>query len=554
MLRVDDAHPVLTERLLGAIDRGVDYAAGFRWLGRYLMPQLRVTGLAQPITPLLPGNADLAGSFYRNRFALAGAEVSAGTGSIFAVTPPAEAWAAELHGFAWLTHLAAGGLEMHRAFARTLVAEWIARNHPRVARALPVRANRVKAAVLSAPFLLAGAPPSFRSQFFRMIARDATVLSVASPRPQERPPVPTAFACAATSVEGLEGRKPGACERLEAALSAEVLADGGHASRNPAQLLEILLDLLPLRASLLAAHQILPRIFNAAVERMLPMLRFFAHGDDGLAAFQGVTSPMTRELRAVLGQDSTLGRPLSHAPHSGYARLAQGAALVIADVGNDAACASPLAFEFSDAVHRVVVNCGVPCAASGKWYSAARQAAAHSTATVVRPEPPAGRRPFDGWPGRSSRKPKPRATGRVTASEHGLLLRAIDHALGDRPGDLHERDMFLSASGHDLRGEDRFVSGRRDGEAPELQAAVRFHLHPSVKATLSQDGAGVMLILANKSGWRFSAKGGLLSLEESVYLLGAPSPRRSQQIVIRGSGQINWAFKRIEKRSPKTRD
>ena len=51
MLRVDDAHPVLTERLLGAIDRGVDYAAGFRWLGRYLMPQLRVTGLAQPITP-----------------------------------------------------------------------------------------------------------------------------------------------------------------------------------------------------------------------------------------------------------------------------------------------------------------------------------------------------------------------------------------------------------------------------------------------------------------------------------------------------------------------
>src|SRR5437879_5655590 len=117
MLRVDDRNSVLTERLLSAIDRGVDYALSFRGLGRYLMPQLRVSGLAQPIVPLLPGNIDIAASLYRNRFVLAGADVSAGTGSIFAVTPPSEAWAAELHGFAWLPHLAAGGLEMHRAFA-----------------------------------------------------------------------------------------------------------------------------------------------------------------------------------------------------------------------------------------------------------------------------------------------------------------------------------------------------------------------------------------------------------------------------------------------------
>ena len=83
---------------------------------------------------------------------------------------------------------------------------------------------------------------------------------------------------------------------------------------------------------------------------------------------------------------------------------------------------------------------------------------------------------------------------------------------------------------------------------------MRFHLHPSVKATLSQDGATVMLMLPNKSAWRFSAKGGLLALEESVYLLGASSPRYTQQIVIRGSRQINWAFKRIEKRGSKTKE
>src|SRR5437588_7974601 len=60
MLRVDDNRSVLSERLLSAIDRSVEHALNFRGLGRYLMPQLRVTGLARPITPLLPGNVDIA--------------------------------------------------------------------------------------------------------------------------------------------------------------------------------------------------------------------------------------------------------------------------------------------------------------------------------------------------------------------------------------------------------------------------------------------------------------------------------------------------------------
>jgi len=542
MLRADHVRFVLADGVLGALD----LAASLRGLGRFLMPQLVVTGLAVPIAPLLPGNPELANGLYRNRFVLAGAEVSAGTGSIFDATAPSAAWACELHGFTWLSHLAAGGLEMHRAFARTLVSEWAARRHPRIARGLHVRTCRLKSAVVSAPFLLAGAGQSFRTQFFRMTGEDAASLSAASPRPEERLDAAIALAYAAFSLEGLESLRAGAFERLEAALSAEILPDGGHVSRNPARLLDILLDLMPLRSALAAAHELLPRAFNGAIERMLPMLRFFAHGDDGLAAFQGVSGPMTRELRAVLGSDSVLGRPLSHAPHSGYARLAEASALVIADIGNDAMCVSPLAFEFSDGASRIIVNCGLP-AAPGKWFAVASQQAAHSTATPIAAEPAASASSLGEWLNQEPRMPNPRAAGRVGQSEHGLLLRAIDHAFGGRPGDVHERDIFLSAGGNDLRGEDRFM---RDSAIDERAAALRFHLHPAVKATLSQDGMSVMLILANKKGWRFSAKGGELSLEESVYLMGSGSPRNSQQIVIRGRGQINWAVKRIAKRKP----
>src|SRR5262245_54609523 len=85
MLRADHVRFVLADGVLGALDRGLDFAVGF---GRYLMPQLAVTGLALPIAPLLPGDPELASGLYRNRFVLAGAEVLAGTGSIFDATAP----------------------------------------------------------------------------------------------------------------------------------------------------------------------------------------------------------------------------------------------------------------------------------------------------------------------------------------------------------------------------------------------------------------------------------------------------------------------------------
>ena len=85
-----------------------------------------------------------------------------------------------------------------------------------------------------------------------------------------------------------------------------------------------------------------------------------------------------------------------------------------------------------------------------------------------------------------------------------------------------------------------------------LPYVLRFHLHPSVKATLSKDGETVMLILANRTAWRFAAKGCVIDLNDSVYLAGLPQPRRTQQIVLKGvigrHDRINWAFKRLAKR------
>ena len=57
--------------------------------------------------------------------------------------------------------------------------------------------------------------------------------------------------------------------------------------------------------------------------------------------------------------------------------------------------------------------------------------------------------------------------------------------------------------------------------------AVRFHLHPTIKANRLTDGHGVMLMLPNHDVWTFNAYEDRVEIEESVYLAGPDGPRRA---------------------------
>jgi uncharacterized heparinase superfamily protein len=78
------------------------------------------------------------------------------------------------------------------------------------------------------------------------------------------------------------------------------------------------------------------------------------------------------------------------------------------------------------------------------------------------------------------------------------------------------------------------------------QFALRFHLHPSVKANRLTDSHGAMLLLPNREVWTFNAYEDRIDLEESVYLAATEGPRRTVQIVIYGRARkvarVQWAF------------
>jgi uncharacterized heparinase superfamily protein len=84
------------------------------------------------------------------------------------------------------------------------------------------------------------------------------------------------------------------------------------------------------------------------------------------------------------------------------------------------------------------------------------------------------------------------------------------------------------------------ISASRD------EFAIRFHLHPSVKANRLSDAHGAMIVMANKEVWTFSAYEDPIDLEESVYLAGNDGPRRAVQLVVYGRARdvmrVQWTF------------
>jgi uncharacterized heparinase superfamily protein len=138
---------------------------------------------------------------------------------------------------------------------------------------------------------------------------------------------------------------------------------------------------------------------------------------------------------------------------------------------------------------------------------------------------------------------------RETRDDGAVLLRVAHDGYAKRFGIVHHRVVEIAADGKRIDGEDLFMppdNRLQPGDAPDA-FAVRFHLHPGVKASRAPDGQGVMLVLPNKDVWNFESHEDNLEIEESVYLGGQDGPRRTVQIVIAGNarkiGRVHWTLR-----------
>jgi uncharacterized heparinase superfamily protein len=513
---------------------------------------------------LRTADATRAAEIYAGRFAFAGKVVICDGRSPFEITPPSEEWAVNLVSFTWLRHLRAAESGITRANARALVDEWIAMQggwHP-IAWRPDVIARRITAWFIHAPLILHDADDRFYRRYLRSLARQVRYLRHTVNDTTDgvrRLEAVIALTYASLCMAGQMRNLRGATAQLVGEVERQILPDGGHISRNPAALIELLLDLLPLRQAFAARNVAPPAALNNAIDRMMPMLRFFRHDDGNFAHFNGMGPTPPDLVATVLAYDDARGAAPSNAPHSGYQRIEIKDLLVLMDTGSpppfsvsQEAHAGCLSFELSWQQHRIVVNCGLPIINRETWRQVARATAAHSTAVLSDTsscrflETGAFRR-LIGTPVVSG----PRQI-QVSREDHDqvTLLRTSHDGYVERFHLAHQRVLMLSPDGHRLDGEDFFVpTGEQTPKAKiNDEFAVRFHLHPAVKANRLADTHSVMLMLANKDVWSFDAYANQVEIEESVYLAGPDGPRRTVQIVIYGhassSDRVRWSFTR----------
>lgn len=487
----------------------------------------------------------VAHDIYHGRFLLAGQVVSCGGLSPFQIDVESRSWNASLHSFGWLRHMHAAETELAAANARALVSDWI-RLHGRrlsgVGWEPSITASRVIAWLQHSALVLQGSEYPFYRQYLKSLGVQIRYLRTVAPEmpiDEDRLRARIALAFAALSLPAPIAALRNASRNLSIELERQILPDGGHISRNPLALMELLADLLPLRQTYANQAEAPPPALVGAVERMLPALRFFRHRDGSLARFNGMGVTIQDRVAAILRHDDTGGAPLLHAPHSGYERLSLGATTVIADTGappsadlSHAAHAGCLSFEMSSGRAQFIVNCGVDSFGAEEFRPLARATAAHSTATVndtsqarfnlsSRLNGLVGTPLIAGARNVECRRTDTRENQSFLASHDGYVPSF---------GLFHERELVLSDGGKMLTGRDRFLPhGSAAGGRSEI--AIRFHIHPDIE--LFHDGQGGLMLKGDGTDcWIFTNEAVAPTIEESIFFAGISGPRKSRQIVL----------------------
>jgi uncharacterized heparinase superfamily protein len=336
-------------------------------------------------------------------------------------------------------------------------------------------------------------------------------------------------------------------------LPRQLLADGGHVERSPQRMLELLIRLIDLRDVFTAARRPLPDSLQITIETMASVVLMLAHGDGQLARFNDTAALDPRLVEAALRRAGGRLRPLNQLPLTGFQRMECARTVALVDCGAPPrhgldyhAHAGTLAIELSIDGDPLIVNCGAhPW--SREWQQVQRTSAAHSTMIVDNVNssmllPP--KKAIGGGMKMGGIALKPDIVTSRREETNGQIWLDLSHnGYEEGFGLIHRRRLYLSANGEDFMGEDHLIG--KGGNS----FALRFHLHPGVQVSITQNGQAALMKLAKGSFWRMRVQGGELALAESAAIGIGGRVRRTQQLVIMGAiesdrTEVKWLIQR----------
>ena len=526
----------------------------FRLRGRHPLKLLAV-----PVNSFV-GTPSAGAAIIAGNFVLRGESVSV-TDQAFAPRSLSRGMTDYLHSFDWLTDLSSVGSRDDTApIAEALVRKWITQHSDKVnepAWRADLWAKRIFNWAAYAPLILANNDLVYRSSVLNAMARGSRHLDQAADRAAPGLPHLTAWigiVMAGLLIAGGKPRQIFGEAGLIKAISTDLGKDGGIICRTPQAQAQAIGLLTNLRNAYLARNLDVPEFLSEAITRTVPPLLSVRHGDGGLSSWQGSAPLPAGHIDALIESSDVRTRPLRQPREWGYHRLFAGQTAIVMDAAppptgrvSGGGCASTLAFELSDAAHRVIVNCG-GAKAGGAYVTAGladglRTTAAHSTLIVADSNSTAIH--SDGMLGKGVNEVEINRLESETSSR----IEASQDGYGARYGLIHRRTIVLSSDGREVRGDDVLLPAAKNRKRATHPFAVRFHLGVEIEATPTADAMGALLRIDGGALWQFRCRGGTLSLDDSVWIDSEGRPCATTQIVVSGEvppggATIGWVLKR----------
>lgn len=515
---------------------------------------------------LRTADASIAEEYYRGRYTLGGSLVNTTGKSPFLIEQTTEAWQIELHEFGWLRHLSEDGGRLSASHARSILKDWIelqSRLPKDIVWDVTTTSKRLISWLCHSILMLSTDDQDFQRMFLRAIGGHVRFLKRHVVNAGEGLPKLLAYIAmsyASVCYEGQNGLLKAAREKLGSELDKQFPPHGGHVSRNPQTVMDILALLLPLREGCIAIGIEPGNELLSAIDRMFQSLRVYHLSNGSLARFNGAGITEYDLLVTLLRYDENLsGKPLNM-NDSGYERLHRGEAVIVMDAGSPPrgelstkSHAGCLSFEFTAAGESLVVNTGVPPiaqqTADGLW----RTTAAHSTAVFCETssckfESSRGNGLLLG--GQILNSQIKALSNRNSTGESEEVV-ALHHGYVREFGAVHHRALTLDASGGRLEGIDWFTNPDENELSHITRDAVtlHFHIHPDVTVEYADLKNTCLLTTRGRRQWLFRCDNVNPQIEDSIFFANLAGPRKTSQITLAFSAmensQVQWVFKEV---------
>ncbi|MCV2876276.1 heparinase II/III family protein [Rhodobacteraceae bacterium XHP0102] len=472
------------------------------------------------------------------------------------------------HGFDWLDDLAAAGSKAARDRAQAWLQHWIntydrplRRNGP--AWDITALASRQISLLTHAPFIMAGQDAPQRRAFFKLLARQTAYLAQRAPRAH---PIATrlcavaAWVYATSTLMGFEALRPKALRHLGRLCADIHAAPMASLPRNPARLVQILAQLIWLRAIL--GHSTGPEALHHAIRRCAGILRALQLPDGGLPRFHGCDGGDADFINDILARAEPAANAARMTQSVGFLTITCGSACLTLDAApppaqEPDAHASSLALEFSLGTTRFLTSCGSALGFAAEWQRAGRATPSHSTACLAgRSSAGLDGQYLIGGPTSVEQSIRPTENAERVALSHNAWQ--ADYGLH------HIRALTLSHDGTRLEGEDAFAPRTAQDHAlfadrlaacgtEGLRFSVHFHLHPDVISQIDMGGRAASFVLPDGQVWILHPSPDIrLQLRPSVYFDPShANPRATKQVVLFSAladygGAIGWCFLRAD--------